>query len=204
MLHDPAAVRAGFDEAATTFLSTVRAIGPEHWDRAHALGEWNVRELTAHTLRAFVTLEGYLEAEPTSQRVLADATEYYQTVLADPDVHRGVLSRARQMGRQLFDPVGEAEATVGRVVALVAATADDEPVNTFAGQITLVEYLATRVVELGVHTLDLQRATGQLAELHPATSRVVLDVLTQLSSPVTLILALTGRAPLPAGFNALS
>ena len=60
------------------------------------------------------------------------------------------------------------------MLALVAATADDEPVNTFAGQITLIEYLATRVVELGVHTLDLQRATGQMPELHADTSAVVI------------------------------
>lgn len=204
MLHDPAAVRAAFHQAATSFLTALRAVGPEQWDRAGALGDWSVRELAAHTLRAFITVDGYLAAEPSTDRILADATEYYQVALADPDVHRGVLHRARQAGRQLFDPVGEAEATVEQVLALVAATADDEPVNTFAGQITLIEYLATRVVEAGVHTLDLQRATGQPAELHPDTSRVVLDVLVQLASPVTLILALTGRAPLPHGYNALS
>ena len=37
----------------------------------------------------------------------------------------------------------------------------------------LIEYLATRVVEIGVHTLDLQRATGQPLELHPGTSSMV-------------------------------
>ena len=39
-----------------------------------------------------------------------------------------------------------------------------------------------------------ERATGQPTELHPDTSAVVLAVLTQLTSPVPLILALTGRA----------
>lgn len=204
MLHDPSAVRAAFDEAATTFLRSLRNITEEQWDRAGALGEWTTRELVAHTLRAFYTIEGYLVAEPSTDRVLADAAEYYATVLADPTVHRGVATRGRQAGRQLFDPLGEAEATVTRVLALVAATADDEPVNTFAGQITLAEYLATRVVELAVHTLDVQRATGQLAELHPATSTVVLGVLTQLAPSVPLVLALTGRAPLPADFNVMA
>ncbi len=203
MLQHPAAVRAAFDEGAATLLSTLRAITPEYWDRRGALGEWTTRELTAHTLRAFVTIEGYLEAAPATDRVLADAAEYYATALSDPSAHQGVAARARQAGRQLIDPVGEAEATIERVLAQVAATADDEPVNTFAGQITLVEYLATRVVELGVHTLDLQRATGQYPQLHPDTSAVVLSVLTQLASPVPVILALTGRQPLPAGFNAL-
>ena len=203
MLQHPAAVRAAFDEGAATLLSTLRAITPEFWDRAGALGEWTTRELTAHTLRAFVTIEGYLAAAPATDRVLADAPEYYATVLSDPTMHQGVASRARQAGRQLIDPVGEAEATIERVLAQVAATADDDPVNTFAGQITLIEYLATRVVELGVHTLDLQRATGQHPQLHPDTAAVVLSVLIQLSSPIPVILALSGRAPLPDNFNAL-
>jgi uncharacterized protein (TIGR03083 family) len=203
MLQHPAAVRAGLSEGAATFLATLRNIGPEHWDRPGALGDWTTRELTAHTLRAFITIDGYLQARPSTDRVLADATEYYATVLADAGVHQGVLTRARQAARQLIDPVGEAEVTAAHTLALVASTADDEPVNTYAGQITLVEYLATRVVELGVHTLDLQRATGQPTELHPDTSAVIVSVLTSLASPVALILALSGRASLPDGFNVL-
>jgi uncharacterized protein (TIGR03083 family) len=203
MLQHPATVRAAFQEGAATLLATLQAIGPQHWDRQGALGDWSVRELTAHTLRAFITIDGYLSAQPSTDRVLADATEYYQTVLTDVSVHQGVNARARQAGRQLIDPLGEAENTIAQVLALVASTADDDPVNTFAGQITLIEYLATRVVELGVHTLDLQRATGQLPELHPDTAAVVLSVLTQLASPAPLILALTGRSSLPGDYNVL-
>ena len=203
MLQHPAAVRAAFEEGAATLLRTLRAVAPEYWDRPGALGEWTTRELAAHTLRAFVTVEGYLAASPANDRVLADAAEYYSTVLSDPTTHQGVAVRGRQAGRQLIDPVGEAEATIERVLAQIAATAVDEPVNTFAGQITLIEYLATRVVELGVHTLDIQRATGQFPELHSDTSSVVLAVLMELTSPVPVILALTGRAALPDDFNAL-
>jgi hypothetical protein len=55
-----------------------------------------------------------------------------------------------------------------------------------------------------VHTLDLQRATHQHPALHADTSSVVLSVLTQLGNPLPVILALTGRASLPAGFNVLA
>ena len=203
MLHDSAAVRAAFEHGAATLLATLRTVRPEQWDRPGALGDWTVRELAAHTLRAFVTIDGYLSAPPSNERVLVDTTEYYRTVLADHTIHQGVASRGRQAGRQLIDPVGEAETTIAQVLALVASTADDEPVNTFAGKITLIEYLGTRVVELGVHTLDLQRAIGQYPELHPDTSAVVLDVLVQLAPADRLILALAGREPLPADFNVL-
>jgi uncharacterized protein (TIGR03083 family) len=203
MLHDPAAVRAAFAEGAATFLDTLRNVAPEQWDRPGALGEWTIRELAAHAMRAFITIDGYLQALPTTDRVMADASEYYATVLADAGVHQGVLSRARQAARQLIDPVGEAEVTSAHTLALVASTADDEPVNTFAGQITLSEYLATRVVELGVHTLDLQRATGQPTHLHTDTSAIIVSTLTSLASPVPLILALTGRTQLADGYNVL-
>jgi uncharacterized protein (TIGR03083 family) len=203
MLQHPAAVRAGFAAGAVTMLDALRGVLPEQWDRPGALGEWTTRELAAHALRAFITVEGYLMAQPSTDRVLADAGEYYQTALSNSGVHQGVAVRARQAGRQLIDPVGEAETIVAQVVALVASTADDEPVNSPSGQMTLIEYLATRVVELGVHTLDLQRATGQPVALHPDTAAVVLHVLSDLAAPVPLILALSGRASLPANYNVL-
>ena len=143
MLQHPASVRDAFEQGAHTFLEVMRGISAEQWDQPEALGAFTTRELAAHTLRAFVTIEGYLIAEPITDRVLADASEYYTAVLSDPTIHEGVATRARQAGVQLTDPVGESEVTVGRVLALVAATANDEPVNTFVGQITLIEYLAT-------------------------------------------------------------
>jgi uncharacterized protein (TIGR03083 family) len=202
VLHDPAQVRDAFEQAAASFLDTVRAVPDDAWGRP-ALGAWNVRELTAHALRAFTTIETYLGAAPTIDRPLADAIEYYTTVLADPGVHAQVLDRGRQAGRELTDPTGMSETIAARVLAQVAGTADDEVVHTFAGQITLSEYLATRVVELAVHTLDLQRATGQRVALHTDTSAVVLQVLTELGHAEAMILALTGRAALPDGFNVL-
>ena len=203
MLQHPAAVRDAFEHGASTFLDVLRGVTADQWDKPEALGDMTTRELAAHTLRAFITVEGYLVAEPVTDRVLADASEYYITAFSDPKVHEGVATRARHAGRQLIDPVGEAEVTVARVLALVASTANDEPVNSFLGQITLSEYLATRVVELGVHTLDLARATGQPVALHSDTAAVVLSVLTQLASPTHLILALTGRQALPDDYNLL-
>jgi uncharacterized protein (TIGR03083 family) len=203
MLQHPAAVRAGFEEAARTFLGTIRSVEDHQWALPSGLGGWNVRELTAHTLRAFTTIELYVNAGPTVDRPMADAAEYYRVALADPTVHAGILQRGRDGAAQLDDPVGESEATSERVLALCASTDDDEPVNSPFGQITFSEYLATRTVELGVHTLDLQRATGKVEGLHHATATVVLAVLTDLADATRLILALTGRRDLPTGYTAL-
>ena len=54
MLQHPAAVRAAFEDAATSLLQTVDRVEPHQWELP-GLGEWTVRELTAHTLRAFTT-----------------------------------------------------------------------------------------------------------------------------------------------------
>ena len=202
MLQHPAAVRAAFEDAATSLLQTIDRVEPHQWELP-GLGEWTVRELTAHTLRAFTTIERYLAAEPIVDRLIADAAEYFRIVLADPNIHVAVAERGRQAGAQLIDPVGESEATAQRVLALVASTADDDVVETMAGKMMFIEYLATRASELALHTLDLQRATGQSLALAPATATVVVGLMAELAEPITLLFALTGRGTLPTDYSVL-
>jgi Mycothiol maleylpyruvate isomerase N-terminal domain len=202
VFQHPAAVRAAFEDAAASMLSTIERVQPHQWDLP-GLGEWNVRELAAHSQRGFTTIEQYLAAEQSVDRLIVDAADYYRTALADPIVHTRVAERGRTAGAQLTDPVGETEATVQRVLALVASTADDEVVQTGVGQMMFIEYLATRAAEVALHTLDLQRATGQAISLAPATTSVVVTLMAELAEPITLLSALTGRGTLPADFNVL-
>jgi hypothetical protein len=202
VLQHPAAVRAAFEDAATSFLKTIDRIEPHQWDLP-GLGVWNVRELAAHTLRAFTTIERYLAAEPTVDRSVVDAAEYFRIVLADPNAHDAVAERGRQAGAQLIDPVGESEATAQRVLALVASTADDDVVETMAGKMMFIEYLATRAAELALHTLDLQRATAQPLVLASATETMVVGLMAGLADPITLLSALTGRGTLPDDYSVL-
>ncbi len=202
MLQHPAAVRAAFEDAATSLLQTIDRVEPHQWDLP-GLGVWNVRELTAHTLRAFTTIERYLAAEPIVDRLVVDAAEYFRIVLADPNVHNAVAERGRQAGVQLIDPVGESEATAQRVLALVASAADDDVVETTAGKMMFIEYLATRAAELALHTLDLQRATSQPLVLAPATATMVVGLMAGLAEPIALLSALTGRGTLPDDYSVL-
>jgi hypothetical protein len=136
-------------------------------------------------------------------RVIVDAADYYRLALADSNVHAAVAERGRQAGAQLSDPVGEAEATAQRVLALVASTADDDVVDTFMGQMMFIEYLATRAAEVALHTLDIQRSTAQPLNLPPATSAVVVGLMAELADPIKLLSALTGRGTLPGDYNVL-
>ena len=202
MLQHPAAVRAAFEDAASSLLTTINRVQPHQWELP-GLGVWTVRELTAHTLRGFTTIEQYLASEPTVDRVIVDATDYYRIALADPNIHTAVADRGRQAGAQLTDPVGEAEATTQRVLALVASTADDDVLYTSVGQMMFIEYLATRAAEVALHTLDMQRATGQPLTLPPATSSMVVGLMAELADPIKLLSALTGRGALPTDYNVL-
>jgi len=195
-------VRAAFEDATSTLLTTIERIEPHQWELP-GLGVWSVRELAAHTLRALTTIERYLVAEPSVDRLIVDAVDYYRVALADSRVHASVAERGRTAGAELTDPVGECQATGEQVLALVASTADDDVVETSAGKMMFIEYLATRATELGLHTLDLQRATGQPQFMPPATSAMVVGLMAALAEPIMLLSALTGRGTMPPDYNVL-
>ncbi|MGZ4718749.1 MAG: hypothetical protein ACXWCB_18830, partial [Acidimicrobiales bacterium] len=76
------------------------------------------------------------------------------------------------------------------------------------GTLSLADFLATRVVERTIHTLDLtvalDLADTELAEPPEPAARVSLIVLAAMAatpSSSVLLRALTGRATLPRGFN---
>ncbi|HQV57930.1 MAG TPA: hypothetical protein PKV27_07950, partial [Ilumatobacteraceae bacterium] len=78
------------------------------------------------------------------------------------------------------------------------------PIHSPGGLMVMSEYLVTRTVELALHTVDIQRAIGQPAEIHPTITRLITPVLCALGPATQIVLALAGRGSLPAGFNVLS
>ncbi|MXZ69596.1 MAG: hypothetical protein F4Z17_11675, partial [Acidimicrobiia bacterium] len=96
---------------------------------------------------------------------------------------------------------------VDSVFCLVDALPDDHPVATPVGEMRLADYLPTRTFELVVHTLDL---AGEVGEDNPVPESA-LSVALWLSTEVAarsgraedLLMALTGRAPLPSNLLGL-
>ncbi len=203
MFHhlDPLTVRAAFPDVADVFLTTVAGVGAGQWDQP-GLGAWTVRELTGHALRAFITLERLCDTEGEHPTILS-APAYYRAALSAPGVHDGVAERGREAGAQLVDPVATAGMTVEQALRRLAATPDEHVGETLGGTMRLADYLPTRVVEVGLHTLDLQAATGQAVTLPASAGGVILGVLADLSDLPTVLRALTGREALPDGFNLL-
>jgi uncharacterized protein (TIGR03083 family) len=199
---DPLTARAAFRDASDAFLAATGAVPAGGWDEP-GLGEWTVRELTAHALRAFLTLQRLCDTTGGAPQ-LESAMAYYRAVAVREDLHAGVLQRGREAGAQLVDPEATARRTAEQALGRLAATPDEHVGETFAGPMRLADYLPTRVVELGIHTLDLQRATGQPMALPASAAAVVLGTLAELADVPTLLMAMTGRQPLPDGFNVLA
>ncbi len=200
--------RAAFVAAAHWFAVVARAVGDEG-DRP-ALGDWSVRDLVGHTSRALLTVEAYLAAgaETSPPVTVASPAEYYRRAMASLGEPSAVAERGRAAGRALGpDPAGAVARLVERVSALVGAAKPGDVLATPVGGMRLADYLPTRTFELTVHGCDLAVALGVPALVPDAAAsaglRLLADLAVQKGLAVTLLLAATGRGPLPPGFTVL-
>ncbi len=197
-------IREAYEQAAQMFVDIVRQVGDDQWDHT-ALGEWTVRDLVGHTHRALLTVETYLK-QPAAVAELERSVDYFiraSAALADP---ASMAARGREAGQALGADPAAAGGTAERVLAAVAAAADDARLTTPVGGMRLIDYLPTRVFELTVHTLDIAAATSVPVTVPEGaaalTFRLVADwVATQPDKVAPLLLAATGRQPLPSGFS---
>lgn len=195
-----------YASAARSFAGLVASLPAGAWD-GPGLGDWDLRALVGHTSRSLTTVSSYLATRAAREDVTTPA-EYYlrvtpTTLGIDP---AAVAERGRQAGRDLGD---DPRAAVERLVdsALADAGAAGDPLIEVIGGlgIRLSTYLPTRTFELAVHGLDIARAAG-VAYTPPAD---VLAAAVELAGQVAvaaghgevLLLALTGRTGLPAGFS---
>ena len=195
-----------FTEAAEFFAQTVAQVRDGQWDDV-GLGVWSVRDLVGHTSRAMLTVEMYAGNGATHADI-PSAAAYYKAALSGADIHEQVAERGVAAGDDLGeDPAAAIREIADRVLALVATLPDDQICGTPFGNIRLADYFATRVLELVVHTLDLQAATGTATnpprEALAVTLHLLADLAVDSGHASALALAATGRGPLPGGFSVL-
>jgi uncharacterized protein (TIGR03083 family) len=191
-----------FAEAAQAYAALVAQITPDQWD-GPGLGVWDLRALVGHGARALITVDTYLD-RPAQLEALDSPVAYLAATSGATDP-AAVAERGRQAGEALgAKPARTVQELVDRVLPRVR-DAGDPLIETIGGGMRLSAYLPTRTFELVVHGLDVAHAAG-LAQ--PGLSTSLLSAMTCLASAAavrhdhgpTLLLALTGRAPLPAGF----
>ena len=194
-----------FSSAAGSYLELLGDIRDDQWDLP-GLGVWTVRDLAGHTARAILTVENYLGQEEPGEATIGSAVGYYTTVYPQFTDAAAVAARGVEAGIWLgSDPVGQVSSALGRVRALVENQPESRIVSIGGMGIRLSEYLRTRILELVVHTIDLSRATGIR---HTLPNAAIADSLALASATAAakgegeaVLLALTGRGPLPEGFS---
>ncbi len=207
-------VRASFAGATDGFVELTGQVPTRAWELP-ALGEWDVRSLVGHASRALSTIESYL-GRPGEGPTLDGPLAYFCAILpeeADPErrrqLDRAIAERGRQSGAELGeDPASAVAELANRVGALVDAAADDAPVATAAGAMTLAGYLPTRTFELAVHSLDLARAfelpvPATMGPAIAASCELAGRLAARRPDAADLLLLLTGRAGLPDGLSVL-
>jgi uncharacterized protein (TIGR03083 family) len=174
---DPAKAARGVTGQLGLLGDIVAGLDSADFDRPTRLGGWRVAELVAHIGTS--QLPRYL-AGPPAQRARMDTVDWARMCAS---AAANVDERARAMTEQTRP--AELRAMVRETrLAIEAALADVDPDFVVAarfGDIAVCDYLATRCVELTVHSLDVTAAIGADPSLDPdATSiavRLLLNVL---------------------------
>lgn len=199
------AARATYTAASEAFLDLVAPVPLERY-AGPGLGEWDLRALVGHTARSFVTVTTYLatRAETVAAR---SAAEYYTLVSrivaaeGTAAIRERGLAAGAALGEHPLDVLRDAHAAAEE--ALDGLAGDDPVVETLGGGMRVSDYLPTRTFELTVHALDIAAALGTtfqpprdaLAE----TLHVAADSALEQGLGADVVLALTGRRPLPPG-----
>lgn len=197
-----AEVTEAFRYASHWWRSLVGAVDDDRWDGA-ALGEWSVRELIAHTNRVYRTIIDYVSGGPKDPTPILTAADYFRIVLAEETPHVHIAERARVEVKDYAgrDVVAVTEELATRAGKLVDTAAPTTAMHLFVGEMELQQYLATRVVELVIHGLDLAAALDLPTEPPAEATAVSLAVLLDLARPAdrsSVLRLLTGRpASLP-------
>ena len=189
--------RTAFASSVDGFLSTVARVGDDQWGLP-AGPDWTVRQLVAHVVRGMGVIAEYLDAgTPVPDERLADAAAYFRAALATDDAHVGIAARAVAAAADLGpDPVARAREVARSALDRAAATPDDRVLVHIAGALAFIDYLGTRVLELVLHTTDLQAACGLTVQAPSDALAVVNPVLLALADradPLGLALARSGR-----------
>ena len=206
MHPDTKSSREAFQESVRQFVEVVEQI-PEHaWER-EGLGSWSVRELVAHVVRIIDRTAAYARVSGTVDT--ESAATYYVHAMSSPGVNEAIAARARASVGLLGDDPARAARTIGEGTLAVVDTLDgDAAVVTPFGTMRLANYLPTRILEVVLHTLDVARAVGISVVPTRSALSVTLSLLAEIAvehgDGVAVVLALSGRQPLPDGYSPFS
>ncbi|MEU8184975.1 maleylpyruvate isomerase N-terminal domain-containing protein [Micromonospora sp. NPDC049044] len=202
------AVRAAFAAECAQLTEILADLVDADLDRPTGCPPWTVEELIAHVRTGVGRLADMLAA-PAPPRAEVDAAGYFGRAKFTPPVDADRIAGGRRDASQVDRAAlaTELDRAWRATDAAVDAAPPDRVVRTRHGDaMTVTEFLRTRVVEVGVHGLDLAAALGRPPWLTPPAAEVIADLLSGgRPTPVglrwdrlTVIRKTTGRAALTA------
>jgi uncharacterized protein (TIGR03083 family) len=194
-----------FLDAAATVASLVDRIPPDAYS-GPGLGVWDLRALVGHTSRSLSTVAAYLAQRALAVEVATPEAYYAAIARAGGANSEAVAERGRAAGAALGDdPAASFRTLLAAATDALDRADDDDLVPTVAGGMHVGAYLPTRTFELAVHGADIAAATGLPVDFAPAVladaAALAARVAVEVGRGPALLAALTGRAPLPAGFS---
>ena len=193
-------------QAVNYFADTVAKIGPGQWDDS-ALGVWSVRDLVGHTSRAITRIEEF--GQQCADKVdVASAAQHYHISLAPDGVDNVIAQGGRDAGNELgSDPSSLIKDAIARMLPIANSVSGDTVIAYTNGGILFDHYLETRILELTIHTLDLQAALGfndqPPREALVATLHLLAELAADSGYGGQLALLATGRGVIPDRFSVL-
>ena len=139
----------------------------------------------------------YAEGDVKDGHQIYSAAAYFRTVLREETPHVHIAARAKREAGDAADWVSVTDELADRAEKLVAGLAPDHPMHLMVGEMHLDQYLATRVVELVLHGLDLAAAIDLPTSAPAPAARVALTVLLDLAGDddlSSILRLLSGRA----------
>lgn len=208
-------VREAFRAEAARLCAVLVNLDEDDFDRPTNCPPWTVRDMVAHIRIAVERLTEAL-AEPAPAEVDTDAAGYYAAAKFVAAKDRARVDQAHKeavalgTGSALVTYLDRTWRAADQAVAAAPAL---RPVRTpHDDRMTLQDFLLTRVVELGVHGLDLAAALMRDPWLTEPAAALIADLLAGPTGPdalaalgwdrLTFIAKATGRAPLTAAERA--
>jgi len=199
-------IREGYKGITDLFIDTVARVDDTQWQQV-GLGEWTVRELVGHNCRAtFGLIEGSIN-HPAERLDIERPVDFWKDIRTPAD-NAAIAEDGRKAAAALGDnPLKAVREIADRVRAHIDQSQDDTLITTRAGGMRLIDYLATRVFECTIHTLDLAAAIQADIALPTPAATIALQILGERAKlrghVIPLLLAATGRRALPEGLSVL-
>jgi uncharacterized protein (TIGR03083 family) len=187
------------DALWSVWAKHAQAMTDEQWRQPTRLGDWDVRSLCAHAAMWPGILSQLIHRVRDTEPMVATAAALLRYINA-PDglahtLRDKVAADAREdAARYSTAQLVEQFASTGPQAIATARRLGPVVVDYYGALLRLDEAVSVGILEATVHLLDLQRALGQPPDVPVEGLTHTAAVLVQMTPPVDLIEAATGRS----------